>query len=119
MTKQILLSEPLKIYVGKIITTAIIMPDITTDTIELMVELDPIEANNKNASFWLHIYEFIDGTWRHVAGAKWQGGGELDKEYNDRNPRLWISSDRLAGKQVYVEIDDPKGKQVGYTLSVI
>ena len=105
---------------SQITTTKTINIDIpvVTGIVEIMLDLNPIEAIDKSLSLWFHVYELIDGKQHHIAGAQWKGGSKLDSEFNDRNPRLWIPADRLSGQTIYVEVNDPKGQKIGYRVSI-
>ena len=103
---------------GKIETVGVPIPAGTKGTIEVILDLDPVEYLDTTRSLWFHLYELADGDWRHVCGARWQGGPNVTDLGSNANPRFWFDAERVAGKRVRVEIEDPKGQQVGYKLSV-
>jgi len=104
---------------GKVETVGFQIPVDTKGEIELLLDLDPVELLDTGRSLWFHVYEFVDGAWRHVVGAQWAGGPNSDPELGiNINPRLWFDVSRIAGKTVRIEVDDPKGQSVGYKLLV-
>jgi hypothetical protein len=102
---------------GKIETAGVPIPAGTKDTVEVILDLDPVEYLDPARSLWFHLHELVEGQWRHVCGARWQGGPSSDPELGiNPNPRFWFDAERVAGKKVRIEIEDPKGQQVGYKL---
>lgn len=103
----------------KIVDSDFLIPANAKGELELILELDPVELTDTSRSLWINVFELRDGNWRHVAGMQWVGGENFDEEFGKNfNPRLWFPAERVAGKTIRVEIDDPKGTQVGYKLTL-
>jgi len=118
-TELVVKDAPRVSTTGAITTTGITIPADAKGEVELLLDLDPTELLDTGRSLWFHVYEFVGGGWRHVCGAQWSGGPNSDPELgNNINPRLWLDIARIAGKTVRIEVDDPKGQQVGYKLTL-
>ena len=118
-TKTILREEPVLAKTGVQQYASISIPSTAKGVIEVQLMLDPVELLDTTFSLWFHLYEEMpDSSWRHVCGAKWQGGANSDPEFGSNfNPRFWFDSSRVAGRNIRIEIDDPQGKQVGFKLT--
>ena len=117
MPQTILINKLLQSEINEIKSGGIFIPLKTKGSIELILDLDPVELLDTKLSLWFHIYEFINNEWRHVVGARWVGGANYDEEFGaNHNPRLWFDAERVAGKNIRIEIENPKGQQVGYKL---
>ena len=100
-------------------TTGFLVPANATGTAEITINLDPVEVLDTTRSFWFHIYEFVNNEWRHIAGAKWVGGGNNDPDKLDDNPRFWFDISRVAGKTIKLDVDITRSQKIGYTIKII
>jgi hypothetical protein len=117
--ETVISEEPRQSRAAKVETARILIPADAKGEIHLMLDLDLVELRDPARSLWCHVYEFVKDEWRHVAGMEWRGGDyEADLEFG-LNPRLFFDVARIAGKEVRIEVLDPKGQQVGYKLMLV
>lgn len=119
MAVALLKEKSLKSETRKIKDVGFKIPANAKGTLELVLILDRVEQLASTYSLWFNIYEFVNNEWRHVTGAKWGGGDNNDPAFPDGYPRLWFDVSRVAGKNIRIEIDDPKGLQIGYKVNLI
>jgi len=100
-----------------IISRDFVVPANLKGTIELVINIDPVELLDVSRSFWFHIHEFVNNNWQHVVGARWVGGANYDPDLGANiEPRIWIDAARIAGKTVRLSVDIPKPQKIGLTL---
>ena len=119
MAEIILTSKTIK-NEAAIVNRTFDVPANLKGTIELIIDIDPVELLDASRTFWFHIYEYVNAAWRHVIGAEWKGGANFDAELGANiSPRIWLDAARIAGKTVRMDINIPKPQKIGFTLKVI